>query len=97
MLESQLENKDEGADCRNLTLRRLLVWLEQPLDRLKYLNIVCDAIREKKGGILLSTLYAYSIHGDQFKSSLLKSGLAKVTPSHLFAPQDPHTRGRSLL
>ena len=77
VLESQLENKDEGADCRNLTLRRLLVWLEQPLDRLKYLNIVCDAIREKKGGILLSTLYAYSIHGDQFKSSLLKSGLAK--------------------
>ena len=75
---AKLGNKDEGSDCGNLTLRRLLVWLEQPLDRLKYLNIVCDAIKEKKGGVLLSTLYSYSIHGDVLKSSLLKSGLAKV-------------------
>jgi hypothetical protein len=45
---------------------------------LKYLNIVCDAVKDKKGGVLLSTLYSYSIHGDPFKSSLLKSGLSKV-------------------
>lgn len=79
VLESQLGNKDEGADCGNLTLRRLLVWLEQPLDRLKYLNVVCDAVKDKKGGVLLSTLYSYSVHGDLFKSSLLKSGLTKVS------------------
>ena len=78
VLESQLGNKDEGTDCGNLTLRRLLVWLEQPLDRLKYLNVVCDAVKDKKGGVLLSTLYSYSVHGDLFKSSLLKSGLTKV-------------------
>jgi gamma-tubulin complex component 3 len=76
VLESQLGSKD-SADSGNLTLRRLIVWLEQPIDRLKYLNIVCDAIKEKKGGVLLSTLHAYSIHGDPFKSSLIKSGLSK--------------------
>lgn len=71
-------NKDEGAvDCGSLTLRRLMVWLDQPIERLKYLNIVCDAVKDKKGGVLLSALHAYSIHGDPFKSSLLKSGLAK--------------------
>ncbi len=77
VLESQLGNKDEGADCGSLTLRRLMVWLDQPLERLRYLSIVCDAVREKKGGVLLSTIHAYSIHGDQFKSSLLRGGLAK--------------------
>ncbi len=71
-------NKDEGTECGNLTLRRLMVWLEQPIDRLKYLNIVCDAVKDKKGGVLLSTLYAYSIHGDPHKSQLLNSALAKV-------------------
>ncbi len=71
-------SKDEGTECGNLTLRRLMVWLDQPLERLRYLNIVCDAIKDKKGGILLSTLHSYSIHGDPFRSALLKSGLAKV-------------------
>lgn len=46
VLESQLGDKgDEGSECSNLTLRRLLVWLEQPLERLKFLNVVCDAIK----------------------------------------------------
>ena len=46
VLESQLGDKgDEGSDCSNLTLRRLLVWLDQPLERLKFLNIVCDSIK----------------------------------------------------
>jgi gamma-tubulin complex component 3 len=78
VLEAQLGDKDEGAEFSNLTLRRLLVWLDQPLERVKFLNIVCDAIKEKKGGVLLSTLYSYSINGDYNKSSLLKSALAKV-------------------
>ncbi len=77
VLESQLGSKEEGVEGGNLTLRRLMVWLDQPLERLKYLNIVSDAVKEKKGGVLLSTIHAYSIHGDQFKSSLLKNGLAK--------------------
>jgi hypothetical protein len=31
----------------------------------------------KKGGIFLSTLFAYSEHGDPFKSSMLKLALTK--------------------
>ena len=42
---SKLGSRDDAGDSGNLTLRRLLVWLEQPLDRLKYLNIVYDAIK----------------------------------------------------
>lgn len=46
VLEAQLGDKEEGAESSsNLTLRRLLVWLDQPLERLKFLNIVCDAIK----------------------------------------------------
>lgn len=55
----------------------MLIWLEQPFDRLKYLNIICDAIKSKKGGVFLSTLYAYSEHGDPFKSSMLKLAMSK--------------------
>ncbi|RNA07269.1 gamma-tubulin complex component 3 -like protein [Brachionus plicatilis] len=77
VLESQLGDKDEGTECSNITLRRLLVWLEQPLERLKFLNIICDAVRDKKGGILLSILFTYSKYGDPNKAALVKSGLAK--------------------
>ena len=45
------------------------------------LNKIDKYYLDKKGGVLLSTLYAYSIHGDPFKSSLLKSGLIKVIQS----------------
>jgi gamma-tubulin complex component 3 len=81
-LESQLTRKDDGIfDCGNLSLRRLLVWLEQPFERLKYLNVVCDAVRTKKGGLFLTTLYSYAEHGDLFKSALIKSALTKcITP-----------------
>jgi gamma-tubulin complex component 3 len=34
-------------------------------------------LKDKKGGVLLSALYAFSIHGDPQKSNLLKSALAK--------------------
>lgn len=150
VLQAQLgenETTDEGtsveSSASNLTLRRLLVWLQQPFERLKFLNVVCDAIKgelffkiclftrkklekfrsifeiyysllitfcmkikkkhfkscqsflynqpielliylfyrvfkDKKGGILLSTLHAYSINGDINKSSLLRSSLATV-------------------
>lgn len=44
-LQAKLGDHDEGTECSNITLRRLLVWLEQPLERLKFLNIICDAVR----------------------------------------------------
>ena len=77
VLESQLDRKDDGFECGNLTLRRLIIWIEQPFDRLKYLNTICDAIKLKKGGIFLSTLFAYSEHGDPLKSAMLKLSLTK--------------------
>jgi len=43
--KQKLGSRDESGDSGSLTLRRLLVWLEQPLERLKYLNIVLDAIK----------------------------------------------------
>jgi gamma-tubulin complex component 3 len=52
VLEAQLGDKEEGAACSDLTLRRLLVWLYQPLERLKFLNIVCDAIKGNTLNIL---------------------------------------------
>lgn len=44
-IQAKLGGNDEGAECSNITLRRLLVWLEQPLERLKFLNVICDAVR----------------------------------------------------
>ena len=45
----QLNNNAENNTTEsNLSLRRLSVWLDQPFDRLKYLNIVCDAVKGKK-------------------------------------------------
>ena len=59
VLEAQL--RDEG-----LSLRRLLVWLVEPLERLRLLANACDACAPQnlQGGALCASLARLATHGD---------------------------------
>jgi gamma-tubulin complex component 3 len=67
-----------GSGRGQLTLRRLLVWTHDPLERLKYLAVLVGACKGQKGGALVSTLHSYSHHGDPYICSLLTGILTKV-------------------
>ncbi|GAB4814758.1 hypothetical protein N2152v2_001804 [Parachlorella kessleri] len=47
-----------------LTLRRLKVWLSEPLGRLRIVAGCLDTTRQQQGGQVINTLHAMSKHGD---------------------------------
>ena len=47
-----------------LTLRQLLVWTRDPLQRMRMIATLTDAVRGLHGGALLSALHAYVHHGN---------------------------------
>lgn len=73
VLEAQ---QDQGES--SLTLRRLAVWTHDPTERMKMLGVLVDGCKRLKGGALVSTLYAYSQHGDPDVRSLVKHLLNQI-------------------
>ncbi|PAA71146.1 hypothetical protein BOX15_Mlig015408g3 [Macrostomum lignano] len=68
-IESQLAGQEDSADpavCEpsGMTLKRLAVWVSEPHQRLRLLAGLVDACRTKKGGALVSEIYAWRFHGN---------------------------------
>ncbi len=55
-------------------MKKLYLWLRDPLDRLKWLSILIDATSNLKGGALASALYAYVASG----SPLVRPFIARI-------------------
>lgn len=53
-----------GSDQGALTLRRLQVWLSEPLGRLRVLAGCLEAAADVRGGQVITALHALSKHGD---------------------------------
>ncbi|KAK4880318.1 hypothetical protein RN001_008464 [Aquatica leii] len=58
ILQEQLRKTDT-----ELTLRRMLVWVAEPKDRLQWLAYIAEQCTNKKGGALISAVYSFSQHG----------------------------------
>jgi gamma-tubulin complex component 3 len=66
ILEAQAQQRQspDSADGGSLTLRRLTVWLSEPLGRLRILAGCLEAARDVRGGQMVNILHALSEHGD---------------------------------
>ncbi|CEF97652.1 Gamma tubulin complex protein 3 [Ostreococcus tauri] len=70
----------KGADAY-LTLRRLFLWLADPLKTLRTLAILVDATYGHRGGAILAAIHKYSRHGDPSTTTLVRRILsASATP-----------------
>ena len=81
VLEAQLQQEEDQGVCiasNSLTLRRLAVWMCEPLVRLKTLAALVDICQEKKGGSLASCIHSYIQHGDPSIRALVRHTLAIV-------------------
>ncbi|KAL5004454.1 hypothetical protein ScPMuIL_017910 [Solemya velum] len=81
VLEAQLlQDEDQGIGLGHsgLTLRKLVVWMFDPLIRLKTLAALVDICKGKKGGALASSIYSYMQHGDPYIKSLIKHILTMI-------------------
>jgi gamma-tubulin complex component 3 len=68
MLEQQFQMNGSSAIGEGLTFRRLLVWLQQPLQRMRWMGILAEGVHlqkfSAKGGALISQVMKYSsMHG----------------------------------
>jgi len=65
VLESQLSNPlEDKSSSDTMTLRRLFVWVQEPLDRMKLMAIIVDTCKGMKGGSLASKIHSFLQHGD---------------------------------
>jgi hypothetical protein len=69
ILQAQIGSDSSTSD---LTLRKLVVWTQEPLQRLRFMALLCHAAQGKKGGELVSALAAYVRHGDALVNSLCR-------------------------
>jgi len=58
--------EDLNSDIRykNLSLRKLVLWIYEPFERLKWMAILCDACQNQKGGRIISIVMAYNKQGN---------------------------------
>ena len=69
---SDQQNKASTNGDSYLTLRRLFVWLAEPLKTLRTLAVMVDATHNKRGGAALSAMYKFSRHGDPASTALVR-------------------------
>ncbi|XP_071839053.1 gamma-tubulin complex component 3 homolog isoform X2 [Apostichopus japonicus] len=80
VLEAQQEPEDgfEVNSASALTLLQLNVWTFDPLNRMKWLAILVDGCKNKKGGALASAIHSYTFHGDGSVQKLINHILKLV-------------------
>lgn len=69
ILQAQIGAEGSSGD---LTLRKLVVWTQEPVQRLRLMALLCHAAQGKKGGELVSALAAHVRHGDAVINSLCR-------------------------
>lgn len=67
-----------SQDAQTLSLKRLFVWISQPLARLRIIWILLEVCRESRGTSIVSVIHNYSIHGDPEVHDYIIKLLSKV-------------------
>lgn len=71
-LESQIHSKT------SITLRQLMVWTLEPMERLKTMAVIVDTCKGVKGGALLGMIQSYAKHGDPIIRSFVQNILNRA-------------------
>ena len=80
-----------------VTLRRLIVWLEEPKRAMRSLAILCDAVENLRGGSLLAELYKHTDTGDVAHDAIARKILSKAAKPYFQTLKEWCARGESSL
>ena len=80
VLEAQVTKQVEvqQVSSQGLTLKRLLVWTQESLLKLRIMSVLVDRSEKQRGGALVSTIYNYTNHGDPFIQQFINDTLEEV-------------------
>jgi len=63
LLEDQKNRFDETDPTNYLNLRKLYLWIQEPMERMKWLAIIVDSIKGLKGGAICSVIHSFTLNG----------------------------------
>ncbi|KAI5063621.1 hypothetical protein GOP47_0022168 [Adiantum capillus-veneris] len=83
ILEAQVHNPiplmSEGSKAGNyLSLRRLMVWLAEPLVRMRLLAVLVDGCKSLRGGAMAGAIHMHAQHGAPIVRSIMARLLIRV-------------------
>lgn len=80
VLEQQLSEASTTSTRSelNFTLRRVYVWIQDPLERLRMLAMLTDAASGVKGGALATAVGSFVRHGNPFVSNFIQRIMVEV-------------------
>ncbi|EQC39439.1 hypothetical protein SDRG_03641 [Saprolegnia diclina VS20] len=80
LLSAQVDMDTDATttSAPHLTLKRLYVWTQDPLDRLRVMACLVDSVDGLRGGALATGIHMYMEHGDPFVKSLIQTILNQV-------------------
>ncbi|KAJ6824446.1 gamma-tubulin complex component 3 [Iris pallida] len=84
VLESQSMNPipssalDAGSPANYLSLRRLSVWLAEPMVRMRLMAVLVDRCQDLRGGAMAGTIHGQAQHGDPLVQEFMGRLLRRV-------------------
>src|SRR6185369_5832553 len=65
VLEAQIikQTENQQLSSRGLSLKRLFVWTQDSLTRLRLMSLLVKGCEEQRGGALVSMIYKHTNHG----------------------------------
>ncbi|KAG9292620.1 hypothetical protein G9A89_006992 [Geosiphon pyriformis] len=76
-ITKQLENQHFIA--QGLSLKRLLVWTQESLAKLRLMSVLVNGCQDQRGGALVSIIYKHTNHGDPFNQKFINNMLEEVS------------------
>ncbi|DBA01156.1 TPA: hypothetical protein N0F65_002291, partial [Lagenidium giganteum] len=79
-VDEDAETKKPGERLRSeLTLHKLLVWTQDPLDKMRLMARLIDSVDGLRGGALASGVHSFILHGDPSVSGFVRSVMKRVS------------------
>jgi len=68
----------QGPDVEQLSLRRLYIWMQDPIERLRLMASLAHGTGSLHGGALASAVHSHTRHGDPFVNQFITSQMTAL-------------------
>ena len=79
ILDTQRQNYAQEDIANYLNLRKLYLWVQEPLDRMKWLALIIDSIKNLKGGAICSAINTFTLNGSPSTCTFVNRILKEVS------------------
>ncbi|KAK3848672.1 MAG: Spc98 family-domain-containing protein [Linnemannia gamsii] len=79
VLEAHIAKDTDAVGSKGLTLKRLLVWTQESLQRLRLMSVLVECCQDLQGGALVSVVHDYTQHGDPLIQQFIHHMLERIS------------------